>query len=128
MAKKKHSSRKKSPAAKPMPTEAPALSVKCLYIGRVLGRVSTSMEQVLEASRRGDKKATRDAVDHTIVRVQAMVESFPMTHSELAPVIADLERVKKTFPKTKSVGDLVMGHARRLGALQAQANRTCGAK
>ena len=103
----------------------PALSLKCLHIGRVLGRVTTSMDQVLEASRSGDYRATKLAVDRAVGRIESMAESFPMAKDDLDPVIQDLKKVQQKFPKTKAVGDIVMAHSARLGSLQAAATKTC---
>jgi hypothetical protein len=129
MGKKKGSVRKNRSTEAAVTVRAPqeVLSIKCLYIGRVLGRVATSMEQVLESSRRNDARGTRAAVDRAVARIEGMAQSFPMAKGELMPVLEDLKRVQKKFPKTKAVGNVVLGHAKRLGSLQSQADRTCGA-
>jgi hypothetical protein len=103
----------------------PALSLKCLHIGRVLGRVVTSMDQVLEASRGGNVHETKTAVNSAVTRIESMAESFPMAKEHLDPVLSDLRKVQKKFPKTKAVGDVVMTHSARLGSLQAAATKTC---
>jgi hypothetical protein len=115
----------KKKAKTPSRVGAPPLSLKCLHIGRVLGRVVTSMDQVLEASRSGSEPATKAAVASAVGRMESLVDSFPSAKGELDPVIQDLKKVQKKFPKTKAVGDVVMAHSARLGSLQAAATRTC---
>lgn len=123
--KKQKRSRKAAAPSSTVQVAAPPLSLKCLYIGRVLGRVTSAMDGILEASRSGDKAATRLAVDRTVSRIESMTQSFPLTRQDLAPVLEDLRKVQKKFPKTRAVGDLIMTHTTRLGGIQEAANKTC---
>lgn len=125
MKKSRKPSRKPARTPSTVQVAAPPLSLKCLYIGRVLGRVTSAMDGILEASRTGNQAATKAAVNRAVIRIQSMTESFPLTRQDLAPVLDDLKKVQKKFPKTRAVGDVVMGHATRLGGIQEAANKTC---